>query len=115
MARAACTDYLSMIDHRCRGPGINAVAIFTDRRCLNVRRVLAGCVNTVVAARAIAGDINVIKICWRPGHSCVAIIAIVATGEMVEILAGCRDAVMTGTTAAKHLCVVNHVRRQPGD
>ncbi len=109
MARTAGTDHLSMIDQVDRSEGVDAVAILANGRCLNMRRILASCIDTVVAAGTIAGDVDVIEVRWRPGHGCVAIVTIVATREVVEVLTGCCDAVMTGPATAKHLCVVNHV------
>lgn len=67
MARAAGTDYLSMVNGKCRRPYIRVVAVFADIACLNVRRSLARGFRTVVAAEAIACDVHVIEIRGQPG------------------------------------------------
>ena len=115
MARTAGTNHLCMIDQVRGSPEIDAVAVLANDRCLNMHRVLASRVDAVMAAGAIARDIDVIEVGGQPGHGRMTVVAIVATGEMVEVLTGCCDAVMTRSAAAKHLRVVNHVGRQPGN
>lgn len=114
MAGPAGANHLCVIDQVDRSEGVDAVAILADGRCLNMRRILASRVDAVVAAGAITGDVDVVKIRWQPAHGRVAIVTVIATREMVEVFAGCCDAVMTGSTAAKHLRVIDHVRWQPG-
>ena len=109
MARTAGTKDLSVIDQVCRSPDINAVAILTNSRCLNVHRILASRVDTVMAAGAVTADIDVIEISRQPGHGRMAVVTIVAAGEMVEVLTGCRDAIVTGSTTTKYLRMIDHV------
>jgi len=63
MTGAASSQYLGVIDGHHRGPEIRGVAIFADVRRLNVRSILAGRLRAVMAAYAIAGDVQVVKIC----------------------------------------------------
>jgi len=100
MAGAAGTKHLCVIDQIHGRPEIDAVAILANGRRLNVRCILTSRVDTVMAAGAVTGDIDVIEICRQPGHGRMAVVAIVATGEVVEVLTGCRDTVMTGPAAA---------------
>ena len=50
VAGAAGTDNLGVIHCVRWNPDIGIVTVFANFRCQNVRRVLAGCFNTVVAA-----------------------------------------------------------------
>ncbi len=76
-------------------------------------RMLAGCNGTVVTTGAIIRDVGVIIVCWRPGDRRMAIIAIVAAGDVRRMFASRRIAVMAGTTATKNLGVVDCYRRYP--
>ena len=62
MARATCAYNLRVIHGIGWHPGIRVVAVLANVACLNMRRILARCVSTVVAARAIAGDVDVIEV-----------------------------------------------------
>ena len=62
MAAVATSDNLGVINGHSRRKDIGAVAIFTDICRLNVSTVLTGCVRAVMAADAVAGDIQVIEI-----------------------------------------------------
>jgi len=72
------------------------VAVLTDFRCLDMRWILADCVGPVVAAEAIAGDIDVIEIGRNPAICGVAIVAGVAAGDMRRVFARGYRAVVTG-------------------
>ena len=62
MAGAAGTEYLCMV-YRVNGhPDIRVMAVFTDISRLNVREVLAGGFDAVVATDAIANDTCMIEI-----------------------------------------------------
>ena len=100
---------LSMVDHGRWRPEVHAMAIFTDSCGQYVRVVFTGCVRAVVATGAIAGNARVVKVCWRPGNCCVAIVAVVTSREMCGMFAGRSDAVVTRTTTAEHLCVIHGI------
>ena len=62
MAGAAGSEYLCMV-HRVNGhPDIRVMAVFTNISRLNVRQVLAGGFDAVVATDAIANDASMIEI-----------------------------------------------------
>ena len=64
MAGATRANDLSVV-YRIGGyPHIRVVAVFANISRLNVRRVFAGGFNTVVTTGAIAGDADMIEICW---------------------------------------------------
>lgn len=62
MAGTASADNLCVVYSVGRYPGIRIMAILANITRLNVRRVLAGGIRTVVAANAIACNIDVIKV-----------------------------------------------------
>ena len=62
MAGAAGTEYLCMVYRINRHPDIRVMAVFTNISRLNVRQVLAGGFDAVVATDAIANDACMIKI-----------------------------------------------------
>ncbi len=63
MARATSPNNLSVVYRKCWNPGIRCMAIFADNTGKNMVDVLARCIRTVVAARTIACDIDVVKVC----------------------------------------------------
>ena len=89
------------------------MAVLTNVRRLNVCRPLTRRVSAVMAARTVTGNIDVIEIGWLPGDRTVAIITIIATGNVCRMLARCRDPIVTGRATAQYLCVVYHSRRRP--
>ena len=111
VAGAAGTDNLRVVDSECRQPGIRCMAIFADIRCLNVILVLAGRVDAVVTAYAVAGDIDVVKIRRQPARGRVAIFAVVAARYVRRVLPGCYHAIVTGAAGANHLRVVDRIHR----
>ena len=66
VARTASADYLGVIHCVRWNPDIGIVTIFANFCCQNMRRVLAGRFNTVVAACAITGDTNVVEVRGQP-------------------------------------------------
>lgn len=58
-----------MINAVRRGPGVTVVAVFADIGGLNVSQSFACRLNAIVAARAIPGDSDVIKIGGSPRDS----------------------------------------------
>jgi len=113
VAGAASANYLRMVDRECRQPGIRRVTILADIRCLDVILALACRVDTVVAADAVARDIDMVEIRRQPACRRVAILAVVAAGNVGCILPGRDHAIVTGTAGADHLCVVNRIDRCP--
>ena len=63
MAGDTGSNYLRVIDGQRRCKHIGRVAVLADIRCLNVCRIFAGCVRTVMTADAVTGDVDVIEIC----------------------------------------------------
>lgn len=72
------------------------VAVLADFRCLDMRRVLADCVATVVAAEAIARDVDVIEIGRSPRVGCMAVLTIVAAGDMRRVFTRGKSAIVAG-------------------
>ena len=54
--------HLCVVDCEYRRKHIGGVTVFTDVRCLNVRRVLTNCIGAVMAADTVADNIDVIEI-----------------------------------------------------
>ena len=77
-----------------RLPRSARMAIFTDVGDLNMCWVLAGGVDAIVAAGAIAGDIVVIKVCRRPAGRRVTVVTAVTGIKVRLILAGSSNAVV---------------------
>ena len=106
---------LRVVDHDYRAPGDRRVAGFTDIRCQRMHRALTRCINAVVAAKTVVGDIGVIEVRRYPGYSCMAIIAVIAARDMPGILAVRNSAVMAGHARSQHLRVIHPVGRFPED
>ncbi len=109
MAGATTSQYLCVVDRSRRCPYIAVVAVFTDIRCLNVGQILARGVQPVVAAYAIAGDVQVVEGRRSPCNCRVAIVAGFAADEVCRVLAGCNNAIVTGVAGADDLRVVDRV------
>ena len=73
--------------------------------------MLAGGLGAVVAADAVAADVDVIKIRGQPADGRVAVVAVVATRDMRRVLADRRYAVMAGSAGAHDLRVIDRCRR----
>lgn len=107
VAGVAGPDDLCVINRKRWNPDIGCMAVLAYISGLNMRRILAGCIGTVMAARAIAGDIHVIKICRQPAGRGVAVLAIVATVDMCRMFASRSYAVVTGAAGAEYLGVID--------
>lgn len=70
-------------------------------------------VRSVVAPKAISRDTGVIEICRQPGHGRMAIVTIIAAGNVALILASSDSAVVTRAASAYDLGMVNSVCRAP--
>ena len=66
MTRATSPNNLSVVDSKGRDPGVWCMAIFADDTGKNMVGILARCVCAVVAARTIACDVDVVKVCGQP-------------------------------------------------
>lgn len=79
-----------------------------------MQRTFACRICAVMAACAVVHDIRVIKICRCPGDRGVAIVAVVAAGDMRRMLTDRSSAVVARATCAYNLRVVHVVSRHPG-
>jgi len=93
---AAGTDDLGVIDGQHRRKDVGGMAVFTDIRRSNVPAILANCFRTVVTTNAVAGNIQVIKICRQPTHGAMTVIAGIAARDMCQVFAEGNDAVVAG-------------------
>ena len=83
------------------------MAILADIRRLYVCQVLARRLEAIVTTGAIPRDANVIKIGRSPGITRMAIVTIVAAGDMGRMLAGGYDAIVAGVAGSDDLRVIN--------
>ena len=111
MAGEAGANNLRVIDHVGRHERHVVVAVLTDIRRVDVRRVLARSLRPVVTADAVVGDVGVIEVGRDPRIGCVAVVAVVAARYMSGVLACGGGAVMAGETGANNLRVIDHVGR----
>ena len=80
------------------------MAVLADIGCLNVGRVLAERVRTVVAAYAVGRDVGVIEIgCGYPGGGNMAIITSVPGRNVCRMFASRNDPVVTRATISDDL------------
>ncbi len=75
---------------------------------LNVRWRLADCFDAIVAVKASAGNVSVIKVCRNPARARVAVIARVTASDVSLILTGSQYAVVTGATRTNDLGMVDY-------
>ena len=102
-----------MVDVDNRRPDVRIVAVLADIGRLHVQWPFAGCISTVMTGDTIVHDSRMVKIRWRPGDGCVAVITVIATADMRRVFACGRDAIMTGATSTNDLCVINGKDRYP--
>jgi hypothetical protein len=111
------TGNLCVINRVGRHPDVGCVAIFADFRRLDVGRIFAGRVGTVVAACTITSNVHVIEVRWQPAYSGVTVVTVVAAVYVVRMLASRDQAIMAGATSTHYLRVVDgesgvpHIRR----
>ena len=96
-----------MVDSKHGCPHIARVTVFANIARLHVRGAFARGFGAVVATEAVARNIDMIEVRWQPGNGCMAIVAIVAAGDMRRVFSSCRNTVMTGTAGTGYLCVVD--------
>jgi len=82
---------------------------------VDVGRMLAGRVRTVMAANAVAGNIGVVKVRRYPTISRMTIVAVVATRDVSRVFAGSNRTVMAGETRTDDLRVIHEICRCPDD
>jgi len=116
MAGAAGAEHLGVVDGHHRGEHVGRVAILTDIGRINMRLVLSGRVSAVVAAHAVARDIDMVEIRWQPAGGAMTVVASVATGYVRGILASGDSAIVTGAANADDLRVIDphHGRKKIG-
>ena len=107
VTRGTGSQYLRVIDRQYWRPYRWAVAVRADVRCLWVLCALAGCISTVMAAHAVAGDVRMVEIRRQPGDRRMTVIAVIAARNMRRVFAGCDDTVVTGSAGAEDLGVVD--------
>ncbi len=95
VARATCAYNLRVIHGVGRHPGIRVVAVLANIACLDMRRILARRVGAIVAAGAIAGDVDVIEVGGQPASCGVAVVAVGAAVYVGQMFAGRYNAIMT--------------------
>ena len=83
----AGAQHLGVINGSYRCPDICAVTIFADVGRLWVQWTLASRVGSVMTADAVINNVCVIEICRQPRDSRVAVIAIIAAGDMRWVFA----------------------------
>lgn len=113
MTRTASPDNLSVVDRKSRNPRVWCMAIFADNAGKNVVRILARRIGTVVAARAVACDVDVVKVRRQPACCRMAVAAVVAAGDMRWGFSCCDDTVVAGAASTYYLCVVYRVSGYP--
>jgi len=111
MAGAAHAYHLGVINGHHRRKDVGCMTVLTHIRGLNMCRAFAGSVYAIVAADTVSRDIRMVEIGRQPGDGTVAIVAIVATGNMSLVLAGRRKAIMTGTATTHYLRVIDDSHR----
>ncbi len=113
VAGRAGAENLAMVDADYWLPGIGAVAVFADIGRLHMQGSFASSIDTVVTANAIVDDIHMVEIRRYPGDACMAVIAVVATGNMGRMLACRRNTVMAGATSSDDLRVIDRISGYP--
>jgi len=109
VAGEAGADDLGVIDHVGRREGHVVVAVLANIRRINMRRMLARSLRAIVTADAVVGDVRVVEVGRDPGIGRVAVVAVVAAGNVSGVLA-CRGvAVVAGEAGANDLGVIDHV------
>lgn len=89
------TQHLGVIDSEHWREYVRGVAVFANVGRLYVCRILAGSVRSVMAAEAVARNIHVVEVRRQPGNRAVAVIAVVAAGDMIRRLARGSHAIVT--------------------
>lgn len=107
VASATRTEDLGVVYRVRRCPDVAVMAVFADVRRLHMSWRLARGLDPVVAAYAVAGDADVIKVDWSPGNCHMAIVARITAHNMRWMLADCRYSIVTRITGTDDLCVID--------
>ncbi len=113
VAGRAGPKYLTVIHVGHRRPHICAVAVLANVGCLNVQRTLAYCVGSIVTTTAVVHDVDVVEVRRHPGGRRVAVIAVIAAGNVGRVFAGGRNTIVAGIAGAVDLRVIDRIRRHP--
>ena len=113
MTRAAGAQDLCVVHGKHGRKYIGRMTVFANVARLHMRRAFACRVSAVVAAKAVAGDVDVIEVRRQPANRRMTVVAVVAAGDVVQVFAGGREPVMTGAAGARHLRMVNEIRGRP--
>ncbi len=97
---------LCVVHDRHGSKQIRVVAVLTNIGRLNVRRILACCLCTVVATYAVTNNIYMVEQCWQPTNRCVAVVAGVRTCNVGRMFAHGGNAIMAGAAGPYNLGVI---------
>ena len=107
VTRPTAAEHLCMVHQVGWRKGHRVVAILADIGGLHVRWVLTGRIGPVMAAGAVAGDVDVIKIRRHPSIGGMTVVTGVAARNVGRVLAGRSIAIMTGATTAYDISMVD--------
>ena len=113
MTRATRTDYLRVVNGKHGYPDVRCMTVFADIARLNMCLILARGICAVMAAGTIARDVDVIEIRGQPAGRRMAVVTVVATVNVILVLAARDDAIVAGSTGPNHLCVINRINGSP--
>ena len=86
--------HLPVIDRGRGRPGRRRMAALANVTGIHVIKILTRRFGAVMALDTVPGDIHMIEIGRYPGHCCMAVIAVIAAGEMGWVFAGRDQTVM---------------------
>jgi hypothetical protein len=113
VAGITSTQDLCVIDGIGWIPDNIVVAIFTNVGGLDVKWILAGGPDAVVACGAASDDIGVIEVGRQPRYCGVAVVTVVAAGDVGRVFSGCDNAIVAGTAGTQYLRVIDPVGGRP--
>lgn len=103
-----------VVVHGChRFPNVGVMTVLANVRRLNVRWAFARRIGAVVTADAVVHDTGVVEVGGYPRDRRMAVVTVVAAGDVRRVLARRRDTVVARATGAKNLCVVHVEYRNP--
>ena len=105
--------HLGMVDCEDRDPYVRCMTVFADIARLNMCLILARGVRTVMAAGTVTRDVDVIEIRRQPASRRMAVVTVVATVDVILVLAASDHAIVAGSAGPDHLCVIDRVNGSP--